>query len=52
MSEHGSKSRWLRYAVKTPEDLYGAMLELYPRRSNPGSLWGGAKHAKSASPVG
>jgi glyoxylase-like metal-dependent hydrolase (beta-lactamase superfamily II) len=36
----------------TPEDLYGAMLELYPRRANPGSLWGGAKHAKSASPVG
>jgi glyoxylase-like metal-dependent hydrolase (beta-lactamase superfamily II) len=29
----------------TPEELYAAMLELYPRRANPGSLWGGAKAA-------
>jgi len=36
----------------TPEELYAAMLELYPRRANPGSLWGGAKQAKSASLVG
>ena len=24
----------------TPEELYAGMLELYPRRANPGSLWG------------
>jgi glyoxylase-like metal-dependent hydrolase (beta-lactamase superfamily II) len=29
-------------------DLYEGMLELYPRRANPGSLWGGAKAAKNA----
>ena len=34
-------------ATNTPEELYARMLELYPRRANPGSLWGGAKHAKS-----
>ncbi len=27
-------------------ELYERMLELYPRRANPGSLWGGAKVAK------
>lgn len=32
----------------TAEELYGAMLERYPRRANPGSLWGGAKRAKAA----
>jgi glyoxylase-like metal-dependent hydrolase (beta-lactamase superfamily II) len=42
----------LAAASNTPEELYGRMLELYPRRANPGSLWGGAKHAKSASLVG
>jgi glyoxylase-like metal-dependent hydrolase (beta-lactamase superfamily II) len=42
----------LEATSSTPEDLYAGMLELYPRRANPGSLWGGAKHAKSASPVG
>jgi glyoxylase-like metal-dependent hydrolase (beta-lactamase superfamily II) len=31
----------------TPEELYDAMLEIYPRRVNPGSLWGGAKKAKA-----
>ena len=36
----------------TPEELYAAMLELYPRRANPGALWGGAKQAKSASVAG
>ena len=36
-------------STNTPEELYGVMLELYPRRANPGALWGGAKHAKSAS---
>jgi glyoxylase-like metal-dependent hydrolase (beta-lactamase superfamily II) len=29
-------------------DLYNQMLEIYPRRANPGSLWGGAKFAKGA----
>jgi glyoxylase-like metal-dependent hydrolase (beta-lactamase superfamily II) len=33
----------------TAEELYGAMLERYPRRANPGSLWGGAKRAKMTS---
>ncbi|MFI7603963.1 MBL fold metallo-hydrolase [Micromonospora sp. NPDC049366] len=33
----------------TAEELYAAMLERYPRRVNPGSLWGGAKKAKPAS---
>jgi hypothetical protein len=31
---------------QTPEELYAGMLDLYPRRANPGSLWSGAKHAK------
>jgi glyoxylase-like metal-dependent hydrolase (beta-lactamase superfamily II) len=30
----------------TARELYDAMLELYPDRANPGSLWGGAKLAK------
>ncbi|MEH0927079.1 MBL fold metallo-hydrolase [Micromonospora sp. CPCC 205558] len=30
----------------TAEELYGAMLERYPRRINPGSLWGAAQRAK------
>ncbi len=34
--------------TSTALDLYNQMLELYPRRANPGSLWGGAKFAKSA----
>jgi glyoxylase-like metal-dependent hydrolase (beta-lactamase superfamily II) len=34
--------------TSTALDLYDQMLELYPRRANPGSLWGGAKIAKSA----
>lgn len=33
----------------TVEELYGAMLEIYPDRANPGSLWGGAKKAKSGT---
>jgi hypothetical protein len=32
--------------TKTAEDSYGAMLQRYPRRANPGSLWGGARRAK------
>lgn len=31
----------------TAEELYAAMLEIYPRRVNPGALWAGAKKAKS-----
>ncbi|MCU1648801.1 MAG: Beta-lactamase [Nocardia sp.] len=31
----------------TVAELYDAMLKLYPDRANPGSLWGGAKKAKS-----
>ena len=33
-------------ATTTVGELYNAMLELYPDRANPGSLWGGAKAAK------
>lgn len=33
-------------ATATVRELYDAMLELYPNRANPGSLWGGAKAAK------
>jgi glyoxylase-like metal-dependent hydrolase (beta-lactamase superfamily II) len=34
-------------ATTTVRELYDAMLELYPNRVNPGSLWGGAKAAKA-----
>jgi glyoxylase-like metal-dependent hydrolase (beta-lactamase superfamily II) len=37
-------------ATNTARELYDAMLELYPDRANPGSLWGGARAAKKASP--
>jgi len=30
----------------TAEELYDRMLALYPRRANPGALWGGSKTAK------
>ena len=30
----------------TARELYDAMLELYPERANPGSLWGAANAAK------
>ncbi len=30
----------------TARELYDAMLEIYPNRANPGSLWGGANKAK------
>jgi glyoxylase-like metal-dependent hydrolase (beta-lactamase superfamily II) len=33
-------------ATTTVRELYDAMLEIYPNRANPGSLWGGAKAAK------
>lgn len=31
----------------TPRALFDAMIELYPDRANPGSLWGGATAAKT-----
>jgi len=36
-------------ATMTARELYDAMLELYPDRANPGSLWGGAKAAKKSA---
>ena len=36
----------LEAATTSARHLYDAMLELYPDRANPGSLWGGAKAAK------
>ncbi|MEU6934561.1 MBL fold metallo-hydrolase [Streptomyces sp. NPDC046374] len=33
--------------TQTAAELYEAMLALYPNRANPGSLWGGAKRAKT-----
>ncbi len=36
----------LNAATETARELYDAMLELYPDRANPGSLWGGANRAK------
>lgn len=35
--------------TRTPLELFDAMLELYPDRVNPGSLWGGAKAAKNTA---
>jgi len=37
----------LDQATDTPRELFDAMIELYPDRANPGSLWGGATAAKS-----
>jgi glyoxylase-like metal-dependent hydrolase (beta-lactamase superfamily II) len=36
----------LDQATDTPRQLFDAMIELYPDRANPGSLWGGANGAK------
>jgi glyoxylase-like metal-dependent hydrolase (beta-lactamase superfamily II) len=36
----------LNEAITTARQLYDAMLELYPDRANPGSLWGAANSAK------
>jgi hypothetical protein len=36
----------LDQATTTARQLYDAMLELYPDRANPGSLWGAANTAK------
>jgi hypothetical protein len=37
----------LNDAAKTARELYDGMLELYPDRANPGSLWGSANAAKA-----
>jgi glyoxylase-like metal-dependent hydrolase (beta-lactamase superfamily II) len=37
----------LNTATASARELYDAMLEIYPDRVNPGSLWGGAKAAKA-----
>jgi glyoxylase-like metal-dependent hydrolase (beta-lactamase superfamily II) len=39
----------LNSATTTARDLYDAMLEVYPDRANPGSLWGAANAAKKAA---
>jgi hypothetical protein len=36
----------LNEATANARELYDAMLELYPDRANPGSLWGAANTAK------
>jgi glyoxylase-like metal-dependent hydrolase (beta-lactamase superfamily II) len=36
-------------ATTTARELYDAMLEVYPNRVNPGSLWGAANAAKKAA---
>lgn len=36
----------LSASAKTARELYDAMLDLYPDRANPGSLWGAANAAK------
>jgi glyoxylase-like metal-dependent hydrolase (beta-lactamase superfamily II) len=36
----------LDQTTDTPRQLFDAMIELYPDRANPGSLWGGATAAK------
>ena len=36
----------LNQTTDTPRALFDAMIELYPDRANPGSLWGGATAAK------
>jgi glyoxylase-like metal-dependent hydrolase (beta-lactamase superfamily II) len=41
----------LDQATDTPRELFDAMIELYPDRANPGSLWGGANAAKREAAV-
>ena len=36
----------LNAKTSTARELYDAMLQIYPDRANPGSLWGGANKAK------
>ena len=42
----------LNEATDTPRALFDAMIELYPDRVNPGSLWGGANAAKNEAGSG
>jgi glyoxylase-like metal-dependent hydrolase (beta-lactamase superfamily II) len=42
----------LNDATATARELYDAMLEIYPDRVNPGSLWGGANIAKKPASAG
>jgi hypothetical protein len=42
----------LDQTTDTPRELFDAMIELYPRRANPGSLWGGATAAKTQTEGG
>jgi hypothetical protein len=46
------RSRRCAAASSKPEELHAGMLELYPRRANRGSLWGGAKQAMSTLLLG
>ena len=39
-------------ATDTPRELFDAMIEHYPKRANPGSLWGAANAAKVAAAKG
>jgi glyoxylase-like metal-dependent hydrolase (beta-lactamase superfamily II) len=41
----------LNTATTTARQLYDAMLEIYPDRVNPGSLWGAANTAKPSRPI-
>jgi glyoxylase-like metal-dependent hydrolase (beta-lactamase superfamily II) len=41
----------LNKATSTARELYDAMLEIYPDRVNPGSLWGAANAAKKQAPT-
>ena len=38
-------------ATTTARELYDAMLQIYPDRANPGSLWGAANAAKKQAPT-
>ena len=40
----------LNAATSTARELYDAMLQVYPDRVNPGSLWGAANSAKKQAP--
>src|SRR5258707_676296 len=40
----------LNTATTTARELYDAMLQIYPARANPGSLWGAANIAKKQAP--
>ena len=41
----------LNAATTTARELYDAMLQIYPDRANPGSLWGAANAAKKQAPT-